>query len=340
MATNKNAQIRYHALDRCLGNWSKRFYIEDLIKACNDALYNYNGSEGVKKRQVQADLNFLESEEGYKMLIDRERDGHRVYYRYHHRNASIKKQPINQEELDLIHDALMVMKRLEGVPQLEWIEELEKRLYTTSKLHDRVESVVSFQHNPYLKGMKDFYKTIFDAIINKRVIEIVYHPFSRDARTLLVNPYHLKQYNNRWFLIGKHDGTEYLSNFAIDRIESCKETSKPFTPITEDVDFSEYFADVVGVSITGAPVEKVELKVDQRVLGYILTKPLHESQCSNPEPMEDGYWKVILKVKDNYELRSLLRSFGEQLEVLSPESLRIVMKESAEKLYNMYNKKK
>ena len=53
MATNKNAQIRYHALDRCLGNWSRRFYIEDLIKACNDALYDYNGSEGVQKRQVQ-----------------------------------------------------------------------------------------------------------------------------------------------------------------------------------------------------------------------------------------------------------------------------------------------
>ena len=67
MATNKNAQIRYHALDRCLGNWSRRFYIEDLIKACNDALYDYNGSEGVQKRQVQADLDFLESEEGYKM---------------------------------------------------------------------------------------------------------------------------------------------------------------------------------------------------------------------------------------------------------------------------------
>ena len=67
MATNKNAQISYHALDRCLGNWSKRFYIEDLIKACNDALYDDNGSEGVQKRQVQADLDFLESQEGYKM---------------------------------------------------------------------------------------------------------------------------------------------------------------------------------------------------------------------------------------------------------------------------------
>ena len=338
MATNKNAQIRYHALDRCLGNWSRRFYIEDLIKACNDALYDYNGSEGVQKRQVQADLDFLESEEGNKMWIDRERDGHRVYYRYHKRNASIRNQPINQEELDLIHDALMVMKRLEGVPQLDWLDDLEKRLYATSKLRKGADEVVSFQHNPYLKGMDVFYKPIFDAIINKRVLEIVYHPFGRDARTLYVSPYYLKQYNNRWFLIGKHDGTEYLSNFPIDRIEACKETSKPFVPKSEDIDFNDYFADVVGVSITNNPVEKVVLKVNRKVLSYIVTKPLHESQCAIPEELEDGYWKITLKVKDNYELRSLLRSFGEQIEVLAPESLRQVMKESATQLSNMYNK--
>ena len=63
---------------------------------------------------------------------------------------------------------------------------------------------------------------------------------------------------------------------------------------------------------------------------------MHESQCATPEPMQDGYWKITLKVKDNYELRSLLRSFGEQIEVLAPESLRNVMKESAEQLNNMY----
>lgn len=86
MATNKNAQIRYQALDRCLSNWKKRFYIEDLVDACNEDLYNFNGivkdGESVKKRQVQADFDFLESGEGYKMDIERIRDGHRVYYRY------------------------------------------------------------------------------------------------------------------------------------------------------------------------------------------------------------------------------------------------------------------
>lgn len=74
MPTNKNAQLRYQVLDRCLSNWSRRYYIEDLVEACNEALYQYNGETkdggGVKKRQVQEDLKFIESEEGYGMLIE------------------------------------------------------------------------------------------------------------------------------------------------------------------------------------------------------------------------------------------------------------------------------
>lgn len=73
MPTNKNAQLRYQIIDKCLSNWSRRYYIEDLVDACNEALYLYNGETkdgcGVKKRQVQEDLKFIESEEGYSMEI-------------------------------------------------------------------------------------------------------------------------------------------------------------------------------------------------------------------------------------------------------------------------------
>ena len=207
MPTNKNAAIRYQALDRCLSNWSRRFYIEDLVEACNEALYIYNGETkengGVKKRQVQQDMIFLESEEGYRMMIDGIRDGHRKYYRYHHRGDSIKNQPINQEELDLIHDALLLLKRFQGVPHFDWMDDVERRLYTTSQLGDNARSVVTFQSNPYLKGMKNYYKPLFDAIVNKRVLNIEYQPFGKEPRSITISPYHLKQYNNRWFLIGK-----------------------------------------------------------------------------------------------------------------------------------------
>ena len=341
MPTNKNAQLRYQVLDRCLSNWSRRYYIEDLVEACNEALYQYNGETkdggGVKKRQVQEDLKFIESEEGYGMLIDAIQDGHRKYYRYHKKGASIKEQPITQEDLALIHNALILLKRFEGVLQFEWLDDLEKRLYTTSKLGETLDSVVSFQHNPYLKGMDAYYKPIFDSIVNKRVIEIVYHPFGKYARTIIVIPYYLKQYNNRWFLIGKHKDSKYLSNFAIDRIESYKETSKPYEPLSEDVDFKEYFSDIVGVSLSNAPVEEIVLKVSNKAYGYIVTKPLHESQSAVSIPIGEDYWQVILKVQNNYELRSLLRSFGEQIEVMAPASLREMMKDSADAVSKMYN---
>lgn len=76
--------------------------------------------------------------------------------------------------------------------------------------------------------------------------------------------------------------------------------------------------------------------MNDSVIGYIITKPLHESQCFMRKKMEDGRWKITLKVKDNYELKSLLRSFGEQIEVMAPASLRQEMKESVDCMSKMY----
>ena len=343
MATNKNAQIRYQALDRCLSNWSRRYYIEDLVDACNEALYLYNGEsikgDGVKKRQVQEDLKFMESEEGYKMIIDPIRDGHRMYYRYHRRNDTISVRPFNQEELNIVSDALMLLKRFEGVPQFDWLKDVDKQLYSTSQLGRDVGSVVSFQNNPYLRGMdKDYYKQIFDSIVNKQAIEISYHPFGKNVQPVTVSPYHLKQYNNRWFLIGKKHDFESLTNFAIDRIEGIREIGRAkYEPLDEDFNFDEYFEDVVGVSVEDVPVEDVVIYVNEKAFNYIFTKPLHESQVVDHQLLPDGRREIDLKVKDNYELRALLRSFGSQIEVVKPASLRGKMKKNADALHKMYS---
>ena len=60
----------------------------------------------------------------------------------------------------------------------------------------------------------------------------------------------------------------------------------------EGIDFKEYFSDIVGVSRSNAPVEEVILKVSDKAIGYIVTKPLHESQSAVTTPLEDGYWTV------------------------------------------------
>ena len=146
-----------------------------------------------KKASGAENMKFMESGEGYRMTIDAIRDGHKMYYRYHDRNDSISERPFNQEEQNIVADALMLLKRFEGVPQFEWLMDIDKKLYSTSQLGNNVRSVVIFQHNPYLRGMdKDYYKQIFDAIVNKQALEICYHSFGKDTKELVVSPYHLK----------------------------------------------------------------------------------------------------------------------------------------------------
>ena len=68
MATNKHASIRYIALDKCFSNFGRMYFIEDLVEACNKALYDYTGvDDGVKKRQLYEDINFMQSEQGWEL---------------------------------------------------------------------------------------------------------------------------------------------------------------------------------------------------------------------------------------------------------------------------------
>ena len=52
MSTNKNAILRYQTLDKCFRNLGKRYFINDLIEECNEALFDYDSSNlGIQKRQ-------------------------------------------------------------------------------------------------------------------------------------------------------------------------------------------------------------------------------------------------------------------------------------------------
>ncbi len=340
MSKNKNALVRYQALDKCFSSKTKRYYMDDLIEACRLALQHVNGdggskgAEGVQRRQIYEDMKSMEMM--YDLIIESCRDGHKMYYRYANSKTMADSGP-TQEEVDVMMEAIAVLQRFEGVPHVDWLNDLNNKLYTTSKLGQNTQKVVSFQHNQYLTGMDKWYKPVFESIISQKVIEIIYHPFGKEARTVIVSPYHLKQYNNRWFLIAKQKNYDGLSNYAIDRIEGIKETCRTYEPLDEDFDFDEWFGDVVGVSVTpNAPVEDVILRVNERALHYISTKPLHGSQCILNEKQEGDRWKVRLRVQDNFELRSLLRSYGDEIEVLAPESLRNGMKEMAERVRNLY----
>lgn len=320
MGTNQHAVIRYEALDRCFSNWGRKFFIEDLIEACNDAIYNYNRkSDGIKRRQLFEDIKFMESEVGYSIPLEKINDGKRKYYRYRDKNFSINKRPLNQTEAEHLKDTILMLNRFKGLPQFEWMEEVLTRLEDTFKLKQNVDSVVAFEQNPYLKGIGHF-TSLFEAIINKQPLSIEYSASFGESHTYILHPYFLKQYNNRWFLFGLSNSK--IMNMAIDRINNFESITIPYLENT-DIDFVEYFSDVVGVTVPiNRDVETILLKIDRIRYNYIESKPLHESQTEIKHLSNEMYVVIKLRLIPNYEFETLLLGFADSIEILEPISLR------------------
>jgi len=334
MATNKNAIIRYQALNNCFRNPGRKYFLDDLIESCNEALLDLDpNSTGVKRRQIFDDIKFMRDSRGYDAPIESFKDGKKTYYRYEDLNFSINNQPLNEQEAQQLKESLLTLSRFKGMPQFDWVEEMKARLEQSFNLTTD-ENVLNFEENLFLTG-REYIGELYNAIINKQCLEIEYHPFKRDDNIFFnIHPYHLKQYNNRWFLFGRTEMANKITNVALDRIVSIKDYNNEYIPNTE-IDFEEFFEDVIGVTIPeDKTLHKIILKIDNKLWPYIKTKPLHGSQKIKEE--KDDYSIIELELILNFELESRLLSFGEQIEIIDPECLRSRMTSRIKLIHNKY----
>ena len=325
MPTNKNASIRYQALDKCFRDFRRRYYIDDLIEKCEEALYYYNGVGGVSRRQVFEDIKFMESDTGWSIPLERKKDGKKVYYRYKDPYFSINKQPLTDEEAQQLRTVILTLSRFRGLPSNEWIEDVISNLEWRFNLRGKSENIIGFEQNTNLKGL-NWLTPILDATSNHQPLKIVYRNYknSEVEKTLIVHPWYVKQYNNRWFLFALDDQKYYITNLALDRIQSLEISDEiPFMP-NDNIDFEEYFDDVIGVTIPKDDVVKIRivLKFSKSQFPYITSKPLHLSQ----EVLSTEDCTLAIEVRPNYELDQLILSFGPDVEVLEPTEYREYIK--------------
>lgn len=326
MSINKNAYIRYQVLDRCFRNPGRRYFWEDLLVECNKALYEFNGDQSqIQRRQLFEDIKFMESDQGWAVPLERFREGRKVYYRYTDFNFSINNQPLNETEVHQLRSAIMVLSRMKGIPQFEWLNELIPRLEQSFGIEKKGKDFMAFGSNEFLRGMT-WLEILFQAILYKKVLQIEYQSFRLKNRLqFTIHPYFLKQYNNRWFVFGYNPVYNDISNLALDRIEKIEEVQATYIE-NQLADFDEYFEDIVGVTRPKEAVSQViQLFFTPALAPYILTKPLHGSQ-KKVRNDEKGLL-VQIEVIPNYELEQLILSYGEGVSVLSPDNLRDKIKE-------------
>lgn len=338
MPINRATLIRISTIDRCLQNRYRRWTINDLIEACTDALAEFEGRVNpVSRRTFQNDLALMRSDRlGYNAPIV-VRDN--KYYEYEDPDFTITHLPLNDEGLDALNSALDILRQLQCFPQLA------SSIETISKLNEQISRrtgasvpAMDMEHVDGYRGER-FIGMIYDAVRKHRTITIEYQSFKASRPdTLTVYPYLLKEYRNRWFLVGEKSTNRapHVNIFALDRIHSVKfDHEHPFRKCA-GFDPEHFFDDTIGVTRQiGDKPRHVVIDIDSTQAPYIESKPFHRSQKVE-QRFDDGSIRVSLKVVINSELVRLILGYGGHAEVIAPTELRTKVAESVIKAADRY----
>ncbi len=316
MPNTKNYSTRLRVLDQCLRS-GHAYSGKELTEFINREL-ELRGEPTITSRTTLMD-DLLNIENEYHTNIVRKKHGRQTTYQYEDPNFSIFSTELSEDDLLHLSQALDILQRFDGMPEADWVAELSARLNLCMSNHKEVRAAVGFESSMHNKGMEHF-TPLFNAIRKKTTVELRYQSFKmQEPQTLIVHPYYLKQYNNRWFLFCCNGDHTNLSNYPLDRILSVKLAHVPYRET--DIDFDEYFADVIGVTKReGQEAEKVLLRFPKNEYPYVATKPWHGSQKKVDE--DDTSVTIELDVVINYELEQKILSWGDYVEVLQPQALR------------------
>lgn len=331
MSSNKNAFIRYKTLDKCFRNRFKQYTLKDLIEECSEALFEFEGKESfVSKRTIQLDIQTMRSDKlGFEAPIE---VYNKKYYRYSDPEYSIYKIDINQNDMKILNEAVQILKQFQDFSMFQNFNGLVQKL--ENSLHkNKQRTIIHLDKNDHLKGL-EYLDFLFQSILNRKTLQISYKSFkARQENNFVFYPYLLKEYNNRWFLIGFKD--EQLQILALDRIISVEKTDIPFKnkPFSAD----EIFANIIGVTFSeNAPLYEVIFSVRGINSQYIITKPFHHSQEILYKKDNEIFFKI--KVQLNFELERLILGFGDSIIIHKPEYLRERIRFMLKKAVENYEK--
>jgi predicted DNA-binding transcriptional regulator YafY len=177
---------------------------------------------------------------------------------------------------------------------------------------------ISFDNSQAMKGIEHL-KPLLAAIKSHKEISFQHCKFhSEEKKHYTLKPYLLKEFQNRWYVVGKKPNIEGFRIFGIDRIENLEVKTNTFTPKRNE-DAAALFDQVIGLyDIEGRP-QIVELSFTPRQGKYIKTLPLHHSQDILIDNEQE--FRISLFLIPNFELCQEILKHGDAVKVISPPFL-------------------
>lgn len=337
MPADKNKIRRYQLYDQYLSNFYVCYSREKILLELNETL-RAEGFNEVSASTVNHDIsengNFVRDMCPAVDVVSYKDSSGSTYYRYAERGFSIWKVDLEPTELIHLQNALLMLRKFKGLPDMDWVDDLLESLSKRYKLSlPETDAVVELEQNLDLMGMSEFFAPVMDAIFHQQVLRVRYNKSYKEVTADVFHPYYLKEYNCRWFTFGWSENDQRLNTLAIDRIVGIENTALEYRQ-NKSVDFDSYFDDIVGVShVLNSPKEKIRLRFTPQRYNYVRTKPIHWSQHNY-----DKLCEVSIEVCPNRELISKLLSFGNDVWVVDASAtFRQTLKDIVSGMYRNYN---
>ncbi|MBR3799527.1 MAG: WYL domain-containing protein [Bacteroidales bacterium] len=182
-------------------------------------------------------------------------------------------------------------------------------------------------------GSNIFLPEITTAMRENRRLSITYQNYEmQTAREFEIEPYALRYFGRRWYVLAHTDFHNSLRLYALDRMKDVKISDKLFK-LPEDFSADDYFSRYFGVIVTDGKAENIQLKTTDTRAKYLRSLPLHRSQ----KEIASNLFELHLVPTDDFI--NAVRAMGTEVEIVSPDWVRKRLLQDAKDLVKKYSKK-
>jgi predicted DNA-binding transcriptional regulator YafY len=322
MPVNNSAYRRYKVIDMLLRNKMKPFpTMDDLIDACWEKVQVKTTLETIQKDIARMRMS---PPDGFDAPIyfDRKHLG----YAYRDPNFTLTGINLNQSEIDSIKESIDLLNSLGGTRvKVKLKNAMEKVLSAVLEEYntENVKTPVIQTHLPPPSRGYEHVDLLYHACRDRVPVSFIHYQFKkRKFSTVLFHPFCIKEFENRWFVIGHSEKEGRTKTFGLDSIYSPVLLKRKFIQ-TNANEVQSALKDYYGVTLINdenITVQEIEIEADADTTYQFQAYPIHESQEIRKN--ENGSSIIRFRLIPTEELIRLFLSYGKQISVKKPLALK------------------
>lgn len=182
---------------------------------------------------------------------------------------------------------------------------------------------------------REYLDVAIGALKGRQQLCFDYHPYTRSLPTtgVVIEPYFLRLFKQRWYIIGRNVSENRIKTYALDRMSDVKLLAERFEP-DPAFNMQDYFKYSYGIVVTHNEPRKVVLRVDPRQAKYFRALPLHASQT---ETVSDKFSLFTYNIRLTDDFVAELLSYGPRITILEPPELRTMVRNSLRESLRNYD---